>query len=212
MERRRLFLLLSVLGVGACSNSETTATGVTPLTAILVDPAQFMGGVRCSTEPGDMLLYVATLQDRSPHGDLGIGSATLTLPSSAPASCHVPVLFEGVLVGHEYQANVDGYDRDDIAPLAKGSSTMVVSSTGEYVSPRWTTTCGSHRLPPSLRPDGGQESADAGSVQYVDGGYGSCRPVVHYGPNDTPWLDGPVCALTQLTITVRGCDLLRKAP
>lgn len=221
MERRRLFLLLSALGVGACSTSETTATGVTPLTAIAVDPAQFIGDVKCGEEAGDMVRFVATLSDVSPHGDLGIGSATLILPSSAPTSCHVPVLFEGVLVGHEYQARVDGYDRENIAPLAKGSSSMVVSTqidgavppdVGAYVPPRWTTTCGSHRLPPSLRGDGGQEPADAGSAQYVDGGYDSCRPVVRYGPNDTPWLDGPVCALTQLTITVRGCDALQQAP
>lgn len=218
MNRLRLILLLSAIGLGACSNETSTAVGVPPTTAVAVAPAQFLGGVKCGEAAGDMRLFVATLLDVSPPGGLGIGSSSLVLPSSAPTSCHVDVLFVGVINGREYSVEVDGYDRDDIAPFAKGNRSMVVSSTGAYAAPRWTTHCAHNRLPPSLRSADGGLLRDAGAVEYsdsgyqTDGGYGECRPVVLYGPNRSPWLEGPICAADLATITARGCDALTLVP
>ena len=212
MDRLRLFLLLSVLGLGACDDSTTTTVTVTPTTAIAVDPAEFLGNAKCGGDAGDsMLQYVATLSDVSPQGELGIEGTWTDLPSSVPTSCHVKVLFTGVIDGREYEAKVDGYDRTDIEPLAKGNPTMVVSGTGAYAAPRWTTRCAHNRLPPSLRNDAGAaEYADGGYP--TDGGYAQCRPVVVYGPHNAPWLEGPVCALNLATITARGCDPLTLVP
>jgi hypothetical protein len=209
MRRLRLFSLSCVLGVAACSNSETTEVGVPPTTAIAVDPAQFLGDVKCGDEPGDMRVFVASLRE--------IGNAALVFPSSVPTSCRTDVLFLGVVDGREYEAVVDGYDRAGIQPLAKGNSAMVDEMTGEYVPPRWTTRCAHNRFPPSLRGTDGGLRADAGDVVYAstgypDGGYDHCRPAVLYGPNDSPWLEGPICAANLATITARGCDPLRLAP
>jgi hypothetical protein len=237
MDRLRLILLSSALGLGACSNETSTPPGIPPTTAVAVDPAQFLGDVKCGDEPGDMRLFVATLFDVSPQGELGIGSSSsagcpeegkqcLVLPSSDPTSCHVDVLFVGVIDGREYEVEVDGYDRDDaskdptngITFLAKGNRAMVVKSTGAYAPPRWTTRCAHNRLPPSLRRSNGGLLSDAGAIEYADsgyqadGGYAECRPVVLYGPNRSPWLEGPVCAANLATITARGCDALTLVP
>jgi hypothetical protein len=199
------------LPLGGCNNSTATLVGVTPSTAVSVDPAEFLGDVKCGTDKGEMQLYVATLTDVSPRDVLHIGIGQLVLPSSNPTGCGIPVLFENILNGREYAAAVDGYDRGDIKPLAPGSRTMVVASTGAYVAPRWSTTCGQYRFPPSLRTADGGLKSDAGHLDYADsglqadGGYLSCRPVVLFGPKEAPWLGGPVCASTQQTITVHGC-------
>jgi hypothetical protein len=204
---------LATSSLASCNNSSATLTGVTPSTAVSVDPAEFLGNVKCGSAAGEMQLYVATIFDVSSHATLGIGDAELALPSSLPTGCGVQVLFEDILDGREYSAAVDGYDRSDITPLAPGSRVMVDGS-GAYVKPRWTTRCGDHRFPPSLRSADGGVKADAGAIEYADsglqpdGGYLDCRPVVLYGRHRTPWLGGPVCAGTQETITFRGCNPL----
>jgi len=220
MARLPHLLVVFALAAGGCNNSSATITGVTPSTAIAVDPLEFLGPVKCGTVSGEMQLYVATLFDDSSHSVLGIDDTKLALPSSPPTGCGVQVLFENVLNGRLYEAAVDGYDRSDITPLAPGSRVMVEATssgaaTGRYVEPRWTTTCGHHPLPPSLRAADGGLKPDAGKIQYADsglqpdGGYLDCSPVALYGPKkNTPWLGGPVCAMTQETITVRGCDPL----
>jgi hypothetical protein len=116
---------------------------------------------------------------------------------------------------------VEGYDRDDFVPLAPGSSVMIDPTTRAYIAPRWTTKCAYRLLPPELSKDGGKADPSAGPVEYaplnpgeafsreIDGGYGLCRPVPLYGNTRTPWLDGPVCAVTQQTVVARGCDPLR---
>jgi hypothetical protein len=203
------------LGVGACNNSAAPIAGVTPSTAISVDPAEFLGNVKCGIAPGEMQVYVATLKDASPHSVLRIGDRELVLPSSAPVGCGIPVLFENILNGRQYEAAVDGYDRSDIRPLAPGSRIMVSTRDGggEYVAPRWTTTCGHYRLPPEFRSDGGVIH-DAGRLEVADsgfqsdGGYYDCSPVV-LGPGKVPWLGGPACASTRQTVTVGGCVLLQ---
>jgi hypothetical protein len=204
------------LGLGACNNSAAAVTSVTPSTAVQVDPAEFLGAIRCGAEAGDMQLYVATLKDVSSGRTLQV-AGDLILPSAAPTSCHIPVLFENIHIGREYEASIDGYDRTDIVPLGAGSRVMVESNSGTFVAPRWTTSCGHHRYPAALRSADGGVRADAGRVLFADsgligadgGGYLDCRPLPLYGPRNAPYLDGPVCAGDELTVTVRGCDPLR---
>src|SRR5205814_538083 len=167
-------------------------------------------------------LYVATLTDVSPPKELGLDPGQLVLPSSLPTSCHVQVLFESILDGRQYATHIDGYDRDDIVPLAPGSSVMLDPMTHEYTAPRWRTDCAYRFLPPALSRDGGKNDRDGGPFEYapstpgdllpmfVDGGYGQCRPVPLYGNRRIPWLDGPVCAVNQQTVTARGCDPLHE--
>jgi hypothetical protein len=211
---RRLLSLLGLALAAGCNNSSATAPGVTPSTAIQVDPAEFLGNVACTDTAGGMRLYVATLTDVSPLAPLGIDGGELVLPSSLPTSCHVPVLFESILDGRQYEAAVDGYDRDDIVPLAPGNRVMVDPATRTYIAPRWTTECAHRKLPPALSSDGTNPKPDAGVIVFADsglypnGGYLSCTPVPLYGKTRTPWLDGPVCAINQQTITARGCEPL----
>ena len=233
MTRLLPVLALFAVAAGGCNNSTATVTGVIPSTAVAVDPIDFLGPVKCGTQPGEMQLYVATIFDDSPRTVLGIGDTKLTLPSSAPTGCGVPVLFENILQGREYEAAVDGYDRSDIVPLGTqvhsppllGSRTMVECQRnhddptkcdviGDYVAPRWTTRCGHNPLPPPVRgPDGGLKP-DAGKVEYADSGYQpdggwyDCHAVAYYPGTRTPWLGGPVCASTEVTVTVRGCEPL----
>ncbi|HEX3597531.1 MAG TPA: hypothetical protein VHU80_20625 [Polyangiaceae bacterium] len=209
-------VVLVAAGLGACNNSTATLVGVTPSTAIAVDPLEFLGNVKCGTDPGEMQLYVATLKDVSPQLILHIPEdAKLVLPSSNPTGCGISVLFENIVDGRQYTASVDGYDRGNIEPLAPGSRTMVDVDTRAYVTPRWTTNCAHDWYPPSLRSSDGGLKRDAGHVEHADsgfqpdGGYYECRPVVLYGPNKTPWLGGPVCGSTEQTVTVHGCDPLQ---
>jgi hypothetical protein len=214
MIRSRCSLLVALFALGGCNNTTATAAGVTPSTAIAVDPAEFLGSVPCVDTAGGMRLYVATLTDVSPLRTIGLLEGGLVLPSSLPTSCHVTVLFESILDGRQYKASVDGYDRDDITPLAPGSSVMVDPVTQEYIAPRWQTKCAFRWLPPVLSSDGKNRRPDAGPIDVADsglaadGGYRQCAPVPLYGKTRAPWLEGPVCALNQQTVTVRGCDLL----
>ena len=94
MSRLSLLVLSVALAAGGCNNSSAAITGVTPSTAVAVDPMEFLGSVKCGTAPGEMQLYVATLIDDSPRDTLGLATgANLVLPSSAPAGCGVATGF-----------------------------------------------------------------------------------------------------------------------
>ncbi len=64
------------------------------------------------------------------------------LPSSAPVPCALPVAFAFIAAGHRYTARVEGYDRDDLVPFAKGSPELVDPVTGALVLPTWVWECG----------------------------------------------------------------------
>jgi len=64
------------------------------------------------------------------------------LPSSGPTECRTPVAFSRVLDGHRYRAEVEGYDRAGLVPLAAGARIMIDPATGERVAPRWKWRCG----------------------------------------------------------------------
>lgn len=63
------------------------------------------------------------------------------LPSSELVDCKVPVGFSFVALGHEYVARVEGYDRTDLEPLAKGSPVMTDPESGAVVPPSWVWAC-----------------------------------------------------------------------
>ncbi len=85
-----------------------------------------------------MARYVATLIDTSDSAD-----EPFALPSSPPIPCNAAVGFSLVVPGHTYAAEVEGYDRDDLEPVAPGVRELVDPNTRELVKPRWTTRCGS---------------------------------------------------------------------
>jgi hypothetical protein len=64
------------------------------------------------------------------------------LPSSGPVDCHDPVAFARVIQGHRYRAEIDGYNRNDLVPLAPGVRVLVDPVTGERVAPQWKFSCG----------------------------------------------------------------------
>lgn len=193
------------LASGACSSTTSTATGVIPATAIVVDPAEFLGDVICGVGPGEMRRYVATLVDVSGLPEAGIPE--IEMPSSPPTPCYQKIQFERITPGREYSAKIQGYDRTDLRPSAPGSLVMV-DGTGAYVPPRWTTTCG-----------GRQQLADGGAI-LVDGGtpardgsigvFDDCRRQLLPDGGPTGDLGGPACAYTYLTIVLRDCAPLEE--
>jgi len=84
-----------------------------------------------------MRSFVATITDRT---------TGFTLASSPPTACHAPAGFQFVTHGHEYTAEVDGYElpADELNPVGgrhTGSRTLL-DSDGQVAQPRWATSCG----------------------------------------------------------------------
>jgi hypothetical protein len=215
MARHALSLLLLSIGLTACSTSSVTGTGSAPVTALVVDPVEFLGGVACVDAPGAMRLYVATVVDVSPPARAGaLRIASQALPSSPPVPCHQQVEFTRIVPGREYVADIEGYDRTDIKPDVIGSKIMV-DAAGTYVSPRWRTSCGRTHVaePPSDSgaTDAGVVVDAAPSARPQDGGFpyldclGPSWPV-----GGRPPLYGPVCAVGLETITLKGCTPLER--
>jgi hypothetical protein len=135
-------LVLCGLSFISCSESQGSSSPIHP-TLVAVTPDDFLGGVACLETPGAMQRYVVTLVDvTSP--DAGADAEAIeefALPSSGPVSCRQRAGSSLVVPGHKYVAEVDGYDRADLVPLAPGSRTMV-DAARSFVPPRWSTSCG----------------------------------------------------------------------
>jgi hypothetical protein len=136
----------------ACVDDSSTSTTVYAPTLLTVDPALFLGNVRCGSE---LRKYVVTLYD--------VTETQASLGSAPPTECTKPVTFGTgkITAGHAYTVAIDGYDRDDIVPEGasdSGSRFMVDPTTLVRVPPRWTTTCGE---PLPVIPDGEAPDADA---------------------------------------------------
>lgn len=135
----RAIVSASLLAFGtSCFSTESSAVGTSAITLITVDPGDFLGDVRCGSEPGAMRSYVATLTDISV-------APPFRLPSSGPSPCEFAVSFAFVVPGHGYVASIEAYDRDDLVPLGgkeSGSPIMLDAKTGERVEPVWRTQCG----------------------------------------------------------------------
>ncbi|HVJ16894.1 MAG TPA: hypothetical protein VM686_15745 [Polyangiaceae bacterium] len=140
--------LLALTSLGCTDEPELVIVIAHP-TLIQVSPTAFLGTVPCMAGEGAMQRYVATVFDVSPESDeeMGAGGAVagpaenFALPSSGPTPCGAPIATAFVVHGRLYAAEIDGYDRDDIEPLATGARQMV-DQDGEIVPPRWTTSCG----------------------------------------------------------------------
>jgi hypothetical protein len=128
--------------VGACGSTSTTGAPLLP-TLVVVRPERFLGQVPCLDTEGAAKLYVATLADFTPNlfGRPEATATSFTLASSPPTSCHLPVGFGFVTAGHQYVADIQVYDRSDLVPAATGGAVML-DPEGNYLAPRWTTTCG----------------------------------------------------------------------
>lgn len=151
-------LALASAGFLACITSSSSSSSSTNPTLITVRPADFAGAVPCSTVPGAWKTWVATLIDVTNPDD------PITLGSSAPVACSMPVSFAFVIVGHRYYAEIDAYDRDDIAPFgaaASGSRHMIDPATGQDVAPRWTARCPAST--PQVDPE---ETTDAATPSF----------------------------------------------
>ncbi|WP_437603518.1 hypothetical protein WMF28_18165 [Sorangium sp. So ce590] len=142
-------------------------------TSLTIDPLAFLGDVRCSSEPGAIRSYVATLTDESAEG------GPFTLASSPPIPCSSRVSFTYVVEGHEYTARIDGYTQhaEELAPVGdetSGSPHMLVD--GAPVAPRWTWACPG----PDAMDDAGKLVAKTGVNVVVQG----CASVA--APDDAP--------------------------
>jgi hypothetical protein len=224
----------SLASLPSCDTTDSTAVDTFAVTSVALVPDEFLNsGIACV--PGGMRTYVATLVDVTPsRNESDPRRGELALPSSAPTPCYAELRFERVVIGREYAADVQGYDREDIVPIGcypdatpgcAGSPVMVDRATGVYVAPRWKTSCGRHRVRPaeSATPpappapiDGGAVLVDAAAespppaVVTEDAGslyYYDCRGKVLVD-GETPWLEGPVCVLDLVTSKLRGCDPL----
>jgi hypothetical protein len=129
-------LPLLAVGLWGCSDDPELVIEVEHPTLIEVAPSAFLGTVPCLSGEGSMSRYVATLVDTTDEAE------PFVLPSSPPIPCNSAVGFSLVVPGHTYAAEVDGYDRDDLEPIAPGVRDLVDPTTRELVTPRWTTVCG----------------------------------------------------------------------
>ena len=141
-------LLLSALLVAttACSSTGGEAPTRTP-TLVAVAPQDFLGEVVCADAPGAARRMVVTFFDlgtaEEPADPFALPSTVLSDGGAyRPLSCLQPAATGFVIPGHRYDAEVDVYDRTDVHALGPGGRTLVRDSTGEYVPPRWSTSCG----------------------------------------------------------------------
>ena len=205
-------------GLAACVDSGGGDTGIVYETLIAVAPEDFLGRVPCANAPGAFRRYVVTLYDVT---DEGPGFA---LPSSGPVDCALETKFRGV-PGRRYVARVDGYDRTDIRPLGapditnSGNPVMVDSATGEYVAPRWTSSCSGAPLPrgepapeastpdtggpDSEAPDGGEPDSDVPDAPAETAAQMSCET-----PDPITRRDVAVTSVRYLTRRVASCTPL----
>ncbi|RLB63154.1 MAG: hypothetical protein DRI90_07500 [Deltaproteobacteria bacterium] len=128
----------------ACTDDGLLGTAVPQPTEVAVRPADFLDEVSCSLNEGAMRSYVVTLTAYDDPED----TTGFTLGSSVPTPCSFIAGFrEVVVVGQLYTAQVDGYDLppEELKPFggaSSGARQMLLASTDEVVTPRWTTRCG----------------------------------------------------------------------
>jgi hypothetical protein len=188
--------LLAALLAG-CGTSPV-GTGIDLPTIVAVSAEDFRGAVPCETAPGAMRSFVATLTDLGTTEE----PVTFSLPSSvvrsdalggrfAPIACQQAAGFSFVVPGHRYSAEIEAYDRTDLVALGPGSRVLVDPASGNYVPPRWTTSCGTK----SDVPGEGPVTAALYRTRYVRG----CGPLQEaFGTEtairiDTTNAAGPEC-------------------
>ncbi|WP_104981785.1 hypothetical protein [Sorangium cellulosum] len=130
-------LALAAVALAACTSSGNDDEQQVQM-SLTIDPAAFLGDVRCSNEEGAIRSYVATLTDESAEG-----GPTL-LASSPPIPCSSRVTFTEIVEGRSYRAEIDGYGRfaEELTPRGgetSGSREMLAGR--DTVDPRWTWAC-----------------------------------------------------------------------
>jgi hypothetical protein len=138
-----LLLAGAALGWG-CSTSSTSTTTTTSSTLLRIDPSAFQGDLACAE--GMLKSYTVTLEDLVCDADAAGVVTHQKLPTVGPIPCTEPAFYGSppIVAAHDYQAFIDGYDRDadTLEPTATGSREMKVKGTSGVVAPQWTTTCG----------------------------------------------------------------------
>lgn len=117
--RGRVVTFACALALAACDDTTTTDDD-TVVTSVAVDPAEFLGAQKCSSNPGAIQSYMAELVDRETQ---------TSIATSPPISCTLPVAFEQVIENHKYQANIKVFD---LPPESVVATTIPIQ----------TTTCG----------------------------------------------------------------------
>jgi hypothetical protein len=145
------FPALLVFALPACINNgdDDSTTAVQTTSLVAVSPDSFLGvlgPVPVACEPGDggMQSYVATFRDVNASD----GGLIKTLKSSGPIPCTQTVAAGSdgtrgeVVIGHTYEAQIDGYDRADIHPADPDAGTPAMLGPDDApVAPRWTIVC-----------------------------------------------------------------------
>ncbi|MCA9622934.1 MAG: hypothetical protein KC731_28140, partial [Myxococcales bacterium] len=107
----------------------------------------FLGEVRCADAPSALRSYTVTLVGWNDSEE----PEPFVIGSSGPASCAAVLGFRDVIsVGGIYTAEIDGYElpAERLRPSggnASGSRRMLDVASGEAVTPRWTSRCGTTR-------------------------------------------------------------------
>jgi len=129
--------LCCVCIASACLDDSNPSATVFAPTLLSVDPATFLGSVRCGSE---LQKYVVTLFEVSTGRRVSLGS-------SPPTDCTTRTTFgtNKISAGNTYIAEIDGYDQVDIVPEGgneSGSRVINDRLTMTRVFPRWQTSCG----------------------------------------------------------------------
>ena len=126
--------------VVGCVDDSSSALGYGTTTLLSVDPATFLGSVRCGAP--ELRKFVVTVYDVT-TGTRGRVATSAATDCTTPASFATPI----IIAERFYSADIDGFDRDDVVvgsetdPVS-GLPQVVDPATMQPVLPRWTTTCG----------------------------------------------------------------------
>ncbi len=167
--------LFATCAATGCDDDGTTTLSFAVPTEIAVDPADFLGDTSCSTFSGAMRSYVVTLSAFTDESD----TTAFTLGSTGATPCSLVAGFrDNIVLGQVHIAEIDGYDvpPEALTPFggaSSGSRQLLDATTGERVSPRWTTRCGS----------GADDGAVAASARRVF--VRPCEPLVDREPTPT---------------------------
>lgn len=155
MRRSILSASVALVLVTGCSllSSNTTTLNPAP-TRVTVDPASFRGDVTCGDVPGAMRSYVAALRDVC-TGETFVSGLT---------PCTSTVSFFGVVAGHGYVADVQGFD-------------VAAAPAGGAPAPLWSTHCGPDDTSAAACVDATDAGLEAGAVFYGYPDAGDVWPV-----------------------------------
>lgn len=132
MGHRPLPVSLSLIALAttlACSNSDTTEDRNVLETAVIVDPAEFLGAFPCGDIDGAPKSYVATVTDLGAPCEATDEDCVEPTPQELGASprvgCATPVAFTDVVAGHFYSASIQVFEGAPDEPQGAAWPTIV---------------------------------------------------------------------------------------